>query len=63
MFSALNVGANGIITITGKLNQSTTGGAFAIVLTPTYATGAVLGLLQRTGATQYAPSLVGNSLD
>jgi len=57
MVSALSVGANGVITITGNQTNLGTGGPFAIVLTPTFtaASGAVQWTCTATGATQYAP--------
>lgn len=52
----LAVGANGVITITGNQTNLGTGAAFAIVLTPTFANGAVTWACTSTGATQYAPA-------
>lgn len=54
--SSLAVGANGMITITGKATPLGTGGAFAITLTPTFSNGAVNWTCSSTGATQYAPA-------
>lgn len=54
--SGVAVGANGVITVTGNQTNLGTGGAFAIVLTPTFANGAVTWNCTATGATQYAPA-------
>ncbi len=54
--SALAVGAGGVITITGNQTNLGSGGAFAIVLTPTFANGSVRWTCTATGATQFAPS-------
>lgn len=54
--SGLAVGANGVITITGNQTNLGSGAAFAIVLTPTFANGAVKWTCTSTGATQFAPS-------
>ncbi len=54
--SALGVGAGGVVTITGNATNLGTGGAFAIVLTPTFANGAVTWTCTATGATQFAPA-------
>lgn len=56
MVGGLAVGANGVITITGNSTNLGTGGAFAIVLTPTFANGAVTWTCTATGATQFAPA-------
>ena len=50
------VGAGGVITITGNSTNLGTGGAFAIVLTPTFANNAVTWTCTATGQTQYAPA-------
>ena len=54
--SSLAVGAAGVITITGNATNLGTGGAFAIVLTPSFANGAVSWSCTATGTTQYAPA-------
>lgn len=54
--SSLGVGAGGVITIVGNQTTLGTGGAFSIVLTPTFANGAVNWTCTATGATQYAPA-------
>ncbi len=54
--SSLVVGLAGVITITGKATALGTGGAFAIILTPTFSTGAVQWTCTATGATQFAPA-------
>lgn len=46
---------NGIITVTGNPTNLGTGGAFAIVLTPTFSNGVVSWECTATGATQFAP--------
>ncbi len=56
MVTGVAVGAGGVITITGNATNLGTGGAFGIVLTPTFATGAVTWACTATGATQYAPA-------
>lgn len=56
MVSSLAVGAGGVITITGNATNLGTGGAFAIVLTPTFANGAVTWTCTATGTTQFAPA-------
>lgn len=56
MVASLAVGAGGVVTITGNPTNLGTGGAFAIVLTPTFANGAVTWTCTATGATQYAPA-------
>jgi type IV pilus assembly protein PilA len=56
MVSALGVGAGGVVTITGNPTNLGTGAAFAIVLTPTFANGAVTWTCTATGATQFAPA-------
>lgn len=53
--SSLAVGAGGVITITGNQTNLQSGAAFAIVLTPTFANGAVKWTCTATGAKQYAP--------
>ncbi len=54
--SSLAVGANGVITITGNPTTLQTGGAFSIILTPTFANGAVGWTCTSGGATQFAPA-------
>lgn len=54
--SAVSVGANGVITITGNQTNLQSGAAFAITLTPTFSNGAVKWTCSATGATQYAPA-------
>lgn len=54
--SGIGVGANGVITITGNQTNLGTGAAVAIVLTPTFANGAVRWTCTSTGATQYVPA-------
>ncbi len=54
--SGVAVGANGVITVTGNQTNLKTGGAVAIVLTPTFANGAVKWTCTSTGTTQYVPS-------
>ena len=56
LVSSLAVGSAGVITITGNSTNLGTGGAFAIVLTPTFANGAVTWACTSTGATQFAPA-------
>lgn len=56
MVSSLAVGASGVITVTGKATPLGTGGAFAIILTPTFSNGAVNWTCTSSGATQYTPS-------
>ena len=46
----------GMLTITGNAANLGTGGAFAITLTPTFASGAVSWDCSATGATQFAPA-------
>ncbi len=53
--SSLAVGANGVITIVGNQTNLGTGAALSIVLTPTFANGAVRWTCTATGATQFAP--------
>lgn len=48
--------ANGVITITGNQTNLGTGAALGIVLTPTFANGAVTWTCTATGATQFAPA-------
>jgi type IV pilus assembly protein PilA len=54
--SGVAVGANGVITVTGNQTNLKTGGAVAIVLTPTFANGAVKWTCTSTGTTQYVPA-------
>jgi type IV pilus assembly protein PilA len=54
--SAVAVGAGGAVTISGNSTNLGTGGAFAIVLTPSFQNGAVIWTCSSTGATQYAPA-------
>lgn len=53
--SSVDVGANGVITITGNQTTLGSGGALAITLTPTYSNGAISWTCSSTGATQYVP--------
>lgn len=53
--SGVSVGAGGVVTITGNQTALGSGAALAIVLTPTYANGAVSWTCSATGATQYVP--------
>jgi len=46
---------NGVITITGNQTTIGSGGPIAIVLTPTFASGAVKWTCTSTGMTQYVP--------
>jgi type IV pilus assembly protein PilA len=54
--SSIAVGAGGVVTITGNSTNLGTGGAFAIVLTPTFANNVVSWTCTATGQTQYAPA-------
>ena len=54
--SAVSVGAGGVVTITGNQTNLRSGGAMAIVLTPTFSNGAVRWTCTATGTTQYAPA-------
>lgn len=54
--SGVTVGANGVITIAGNSTNLGTGAALSIVLTPTFANGAVTWACTSTGATQFAPA-------
>ncbi|MBS0290585.1 MAG: pilin [Proteobacteria bacterium] len=54
--SGVAVGANGVITITGNQTNLGTGGALSIILTPTFANGAVKWTCTSSGTTQYVPS-------
>ncbi len=54
--SSLAVGANGVVTIVGNATALGTGAALSIVLTPTFANGAVSWTCTSTGATQFAPA-------
>jgi type IV pilus assembly protein PilA len=54
--SAVSVGAGGAITIDGNSTNLGTGGAFAIVLTPSFQGGAVVWTCSATGTTEYAPA-------
>jgi len=54
--SAITVGANGVITVTGNQTNLQSGAAFAITFTPTFSNGAVQWTCSATGATQYAPA-------
>lgn len=56
LVSSLGVGAGGVITIVGNQANLGTGGAFSIVLTPTFANGAVTWACTSTGTTQFAPA-------
>lgn len=56
LVSSLAIGAGGVVTITGNQTALGTGAAFAIVLTPTFANGAVSWDCSATGATQFAPA-------
>ena len=53
--SGVAVAAGGVITVTGNQTNLGTGAPFAIVLTPTFANGAVTWACSATGATQFAP--------
>lgn len=53
--SAVTISAGGVITITGNATNLGTGGALAIILTPTFANGAVTWTCTSSGATQYVP--------
>lgn len=53
--SGISVGANGVITITGNQTTLGSGAPIAIVLTPTYVSGAISWTCSASGATQYAP--------
>jgi type IV pilus assembly protein PilA len=56
MVSAVGIGAAGVITITGNQTNLGTGGTFTILLTPTFANGAVKWTCTAGGtAPQYAP--------
>ncbi len=54
--SSVNIGANGVITVTGNQTTLGTGAAIGVVLTPTFSNGAVKWTCTSTGATQYVPS-------
>lgn len=54
--SSLNIGNNGVITVTGNQTNLGTGGPISIVLTPTFNNGAVQWTCTSTGTTQYVPS-------
>lgn len=54
--SGIAIGAGGVVTITGNQTNLGSGAAFGIVLTPTFANGAVKWTCTSTGATQFAPS-------
>ena len=54
--TSVAVGAAGVVTVTGNAANLGTGGAIGIVLTPTYANGAVSWTCTATGATQFAPA-------
>lgn len=53
--SGVSVGAGGVVTVTGNQTTLGSGGALAIVLTPTFNNGAVQWTCTATGATQYVP--------
>jgi type IV pilus assembly protein PilA len=48
--------ANGVVTVTGNSTNLGSGAALGIVLTPTFANGAVTWACTSTGATQFAPA-------
>lgn len=52
---SIAVGAGGVITVTGNVTTIGSGGAIAIVLTPTFNNGAVQWTCSATGTTQYIP--------
>lgn len=54
--SSLGVGANGVVTVVGNQTNLGSGAALSIVLTPTFANGAVSWTCTSTGATQFAPA-------
>lgn len=54
--SSFIISNNGVITITGNQTNLGTGGAIAIVLTPTFTNGAVTWVCTSTGAVEYVPS-------
>lgn len=56
LVSSMTVGNGGVVTIVGNQTNLGTGGAFSIVLTPTFANGAVTWACTSTGATQFAPA-------
>lgn len=49
------VGASGVVTVTGNVTTIGSGGAIAIILTPTYSNNAVQWTCSATGTTQYIP--------
>lgn len=55
LVSSLTVSAGGVITIVGNQTNLGSGAAISIVLTPTFANGAVTWICTATGAVQYAP--------
>ncbi len=52
----LQVGANGVITVTGNQTALGTNGPLSIVLTPTFKNGAIQWTCSATGQTQYVPA-------
>ncbi len=56
LVTSVIISANGIITVTGNSTALGTGGPIGIVLTPTFANGAVTWTCTSTGAVQYVPS-------
>lgn len=53
--NSLAVGAAGVVTVVGNVTTLGSGAALSIVLTPTFANGAVTWTCSGTGATQYVP--------
>lgn len=53
--NSVAVGAGGAITVVGNVTALNSGAALSIVLTPTFANGAVTWTCTGTGATQYIP--------
>lgn len=54
--SSVGVGNGGVITVVGNATNLGTGAALSIVLTPTFANGAVSWACTSTGASQFAPA-------
>lgn len=54
--AAVTVAAGGVITIRGNATNLGSGGAIAIVMTPTFANNAVSWTCTATGQTQYVPA-------
>lgn len=52
---SVSVGAGGVITVVGNVTNLQSGGAISIILTPTFANGAVQWTCTATGQIQYTP--------